>query len=212
MGMVGKGKGNWTYFRFMERVARWLTKDPGLEPIEIILPERAGLVGQEREIRMKVREDGFPSRKGTFSVSVFDPEGVKVETRLLKTGPSGGPPGGSSGEYLVSFLPEKTGAFKVKAETPSGYLEESVMIARSTEALDGAPNIERLKMVSTSTGGKLLAKTDDLLKEIETYSKKGERTFVEEKRIPLWGTLYSLILIIVLLSTEWYLRRRWGLV
>ena len=62
------------------------------------------------------------------------------------------------------------------------------------------------------SGGKLLSGTDDLLKAIETYGKKVEKTFVEEKRIPLWGTLYILILIIALLSTEWYLRRRWGLV
>jgi hypothetical protein len=96
MGMVGRGKGNWAYFRFMERMARWLTKDPALEPIEIILPERAGVAGQEREIRIKVREvedstlrEDVPARKGAVSVSVFNPDGARVEARLRRTGPSG---------------------------------------------------------------------------------------------------------------------------
>lgn len=204
MGMVGRGQGNWAYFKLMERMARWLTKDPSLEPLEIILPERAGLIGQEREIRIKVREEDFSSRKGAVSLSVLNPDGARVEAKLRKTGPSG--------EYLASFLPEKAGAYRVKIETPSGSLEESVMIAGTLEDFDGAPDIERLRMASTSTGGKLLSKTDDLLKEIETYSRKDEKTFVEERHIPLWGTLYILILIVALLSTEWYLRRRWGLI
>ena len=211
MGMVGKGKGNWAYFRLMERMARWLTKDPSLEPVEIILPERPRLIGQETEIRMKVREvedstlrEDFSSQKGAVSLSVFNPDGGKTEAQLKKTGPSG--------EYLASFFPEKSGAYKVRIETPSSFLEETVMVAGFLEDLDGAPSVDRLRMASASTGGKLLSRTDDLINEIETYGKRDEKTFVEERRIPLWGTLYILILLVALLSTEWYLRRRWGLV
>jgi hypothetical protein len=78
--------------------------------------------------------------------------------------------------------------------------------------LDGAPNYERLKAISASTGGKILGREDDLLKEIQAYAARAQNRFVEERRLPLWAKLYILIPILGLLGLEWYLRRRWGLI
>ena len=56
MGMVAKEKGNWAYLRLVERMIRWLTKDPSLDPIQITLPERMGGIG--RALRMCVASAG----------------------------------------------------------------------------------------------------------------------------------------------------------
>ena len=205
MGMVARGKENWVYLRFMERMVRWLTKDPSLDPVQIILPEKTGSVGEEMEIRIKVREEDFSlNRRGTVSLSIFNPDGMKIGSRLKTTG--------QSGEYLGSFLPEKGGTYKLKIETPNSHLEEYLVIASPLEDLDAAPQPERLRMISASTGGKFLSKDDDLLKEIEAYAEKTESHFIEVRNSPLWGRLYVLVLILFLITTEWYLRRRWGLV
>ena len=205
MGMVAKGKGNWAYFRFMERMVRWLTSDPALGPIQMILPDRPGEVGEEREFKIKMREEGFSSAiRGPVSIAVFNPEGLKVEAKLKSTG--------QPGEYAGSFVPEKVGTYKVKIETKAGSLEELLVVSGSLEDRDAAPDHERLRRVATSTGGKILAKNDDLLKEIEAYAAKGERHFVEERRVPLWAMMYTLPIILVLLGMEWYWRRRWGLI
>jgi uncharacterized membrane protein len=205
MGMVAKGKGNWAYFRFTERMLRWLSKDPALGPIQMILPDRPGEVGQEREVKIRIREEEFPSAvRGPVSISVFNPEGLKMEGQLKSTG--------RPGEYVGSFSPEKAGTYKVKIETRAGSVEELMVISGALEDRDAAPDPERLRTVSTSTGGKVLTKRDDLLKEIEAYAVKGERRFVEERHIPLWAMMYTLPLILVLLGMEWYLRRRWGLI
>jgi len=198
MGMVAAGKGNWPYLRLVERMVRWLTKDSGLDPVQITLPERAGAVGQDAEFRIRVSEEG------TISLSVFNPDGVKIGSRLK--------PAGKPGEYLGSFLPEKGGTYRMKVETRTGHLEESLAIPGLLDELDGAPNQERLKAISASTGGKILGRDDDLLKEIQAYAARAQNRFVEERRLPLWAKLYILIPILGLLGLEWYLRRRWGLI
>ena len=143
MGMVAEGKGNWAYLRLVERMVRWLTKDPAWtrsrSPCQRE-PEQSG--------RMLSFGSGC-SEEGTISLSVFNPDGVKIGSRLK--------PAGKPGEYLGSFLPEKGGTYRVKVETRTGHLEESMVIPGLLEDLDGAPNHERLKAISASTGGKILA-------------------------------------------------------
>ncbi len=55
-------------------------------------------------------------------------------------------------------------------------------------------------------------KGDDALREIEDMAGKMEKRFVEEKTKPFWENPYFLALIVALLTSEWYLRRRWGLI
>jgi hypothetical protein len=80
------------------------------------------------------------------------------------------------------------------------------------EGLDGVPNHDHLKMLAETTGGKILSSGKDLLKEAEIYAEKSKEHFVEEERLPLWETPYLLALILTFLGTEWYLRRRGGMV
>ncbi len=205
MGMVAKGKGNGAYLRLIERAVRWLTKDPSLEPIQITPPEKTGTAGQEMELRIKVREDGFSTRlRGTVSLSVFNPDGMKIGSLLKATS--------EPSEYLGSFPTEKGGAYKVRVDAPTGSTEESIVIHSPLEDLDAAPDHERLKRITASTGGKMMLEKDELLKEIGAYAEKNEGGFVEERRVPLWNTPYALALILTFLMAEWYLRRRWGLI
>lgn len=204
MGMVAKRKGNWAYLRFMEKVVRWLTRDPSLESVQIILPETAGAAGQETEFRIRVKESSSSKSRGAVSLSVLSPDGGKIGSRLKPTG--------QPGDYLGAFLPEKGGIYKVKVETGSRSFEESIPIVGSGEDLDGAPELEQLRKISSATGGKLLAGSDDLLTEISALAEKGQGRFLEERRLALWDNPYVLTLIVALLSAEWFFRRRWGLI
>jgi uncharacterized membrane protein len=205
MGMLAQGKGNWAYFRFMERMVRWLTRDPSLDPVQITLPMKRGEIGQEIGVKIRVNEeDPSPGSKKIVSFSVFNPEGIKVASQLRTTG--------QQGEYLGSFLPEKGGIYKVSVETLEGHLEESVVIVEAIEGLDGVPNHEHLKMIAETTGGKVLSSGEDVLREAETYGEKSKEYFVEERRLPLWSAPYLLVLIPALLGMEWIIRRRGGMV
>ena len=204
MGMVGKGKGNWAYLRLMERMVRWLTKDPSLDPVQIEFPENRAAIKQELEVRVKVKGEGSSQDlKTAVSFSVANPDGVKIGSQLKGSGPSG--------EYVGSFLPDKEGAYRVKVETPGGSFEESIIVPGPLGDLDASPDHEKLKRIAASTGGKFLSQREDLLKEIEAYGK-GQNQISEERHVPLWGMVYTLVLILFLLGTEWYLRRKWGMV
>ena len=208
MGMVGKGKGNWAYLRLMERMVRWLTKDPGLDPVQIDFPESGVSLKQELALRIKVRGEGSSREPGsTVSLSAVNPDGVKIGTQLKGTG--------QPGEYVGSFIPEREGTYQIRVETPVGSAEESIVVAGFLGDLDASPDHEKLKSIAASTGGKILDRGEDLLKEIESFGKGSNRfpnRFIEEKHVPLWGMTYTLILILFLLGTEWYLRRKWGMV
>ena len=205
MGMLAQGKGNWAYLRFMERMVRWLTRDPSLDPVQITMPAKKGEVGREMEVNIRVKEeDSSPGSKRIVSFSVFNPEGKKVVSQLRTTA--------QPGEFLGSFLPEKGGIYKVRVETPEGHLEESWVVAEAMEGLDGFPDHEHLRMIAETTGGKVLSSGKDVLREAEIYSEKSKEHFVEERRLPLWNAPYLLVLLLAVLGMEWYLRRRGGMI
>ncbi len=102
MGMVKKGKGNWAYLRLVERMVRWLTKDPTLDPVQIEFTENTAGPGQEIEVKIKVKEEGAsPNPRSPVSLSVSNPDGVKIGSQLKGYG--------QPGAYVGSFLPEKEG-------------------------------------------------------------------------------------------------------
>jgi uncharacterized membrane protein len=205
MGMVARGKGNQFYLKLVHRMVRWITKDPGLDAVQMILPEMAVTAGQEIDVRIRYHgEDPSHGSDAAVSFSVFNPEGVMIQSKLKPTA--------QPGEHLVSFRPLKGGIYRIRVETPFGNLEESMVVAGPLESLDAAPDHDQLKKIATSTGGKYLAPGDDLLSEIEKYARQAEKKFIEEKLLPIWATPFAMAIVLVLLSSEWYFRRRWGLI
>ena len=206
-GMVARGGDNWAYLRFVERAVRWLTKDPGLDPIAMSLPDKPE-EGQDVEVKVSVGENysgpsGSARAGEAIFFSIFSPQGVKLLSRLKA--------GGASGEYIGSFRPEKRGPYRVRVETRTGALEETVVVGGQMEGVDAAPHHELLGSISASTGGKLLPAGEDILKEIAPYMEKAGKSFVEQQEKPLWSLPYALAFVVAFLAVEWYLRRRWGL-
>ena len=87
-----------------------------------------------------------------------------------------------------------------------------MVVAGPLDSLDAVPDHDQLKKIAASTGGKFLAPQDDLLREIEAYARKAEKEFIEEKYFPIWATPFVMAVVLALLSSEWYFRRRWGLI
>jgi len=212
-GMVARGEDNWAYLRFIERTVRWLTKDPGLDPITMVLPDRSE-EGQDAEIKVRIGEDvngpygpsGLPGSARTrepILFSVFSPQGVKLPSQVKASG--------APGEYTGSFHPERAGMYRVRVETRTGSLEESLIIGGRMEAFDAAPDHELLRSISAATGGKVLSASENVLKEIAPFVASAKKGFVEEREVPLWSLPYALALVVAFLAIEWYLRRRWGL-
>ena len=119
---------------------------------------------------------------------MFNPEEVKISAELK--------PAQRPGEYLISFLPQEGGIYRIKVDTPLGPFEESVAVAGPLDRFDAAPDLAQLKKIAASTGGKFLSQEDDLLKEIEARAQKAERRFAEEKHLPLWATPAAMVILL----------------
>ena len=205
MGLIARGESNQPYLRLIHRMVRWLTKDPTLDPVQIILPETAPSTGQEIDIRVQSLSDNTDmGHDPAISFSVFNPAGAKIQSQFKPTS--------QAGEHLISFNPEKGGLYRIRIDTPLGQIEESIVVAGPLESLDAAPDHDRLKKISESTGGKVLSTENNLLEEIEGYLRHAEKQFIEEKRLPIWATPLMMAIVLGLLCSEWYFRRRWGLI
>jgi hypothetical protein len=201
MGMVEQGKGNLAYLRFFHRMVRWLTRDPGLDPIRLILPEKPTFAGNETDVRLFVQEeDRQPLEK---AVSVSDPDGVVIPSQIKSAAP---------GEALISFLPDKKGVYRIRVDATEGVFEEPLVVTVPSVYLDSAPDHGQLFRISETTGGEIVPpQKEDLLQSVERYAGNMEKRFIEEKRQSLWSNSYILGALLGFLSLEWYLRRRWGL-
>ncbi|MCX8116602.1 MAG: glutamine amidotransferase [Desulfobacterota bacterium] len=204
MGMVAKGDGHWAYVKFVERMVRWLTKEESLGPGRIHLPERPAEVGQELELRIRMGEGNLSLPKEGPILSIFGPDGAKVTPRLKA--------GESTAESIATFVPSKEGVYRIKLESGDGVREEFLTVGRAKEDWEGRPDHERLKAISRATGGILLRDVDHLLKELEAMGRREERRLIEERRVHLWNSAFVLAILLGLLSLEWFLRRRWGLI
>ena len=79
------------------------------------------------------------------------------------------------------------------------------------EDRDGYPDHDRLKKLAAITKGKVLSGGGDLWKEMESLGVNREGV-IEERHVPLWGSVPVLFILLFLLGMEWYLRRKWGLI
>ena len=205
MGMVARGEGNQYYLRFVHRMIRWLAKDPSLDAVQILLPETQGTIGQPADVRVRFRGDASSQRSDTvISHSVFNSTGAKTESTLKPTP--------QPGEYLVSFTPDAGGVYRIEIETPDENLAEHMVVSGPLEKLDGAPDHLQLQKIASATGGSYISQADALLNEIEAYTSKARKEFIEQKHIPMWATPLVMAVVLGLLSAEWFFRRRWGLI
>ena len=204
IGLVARGEGNQHYLRFVHRMIRWLAKDPGLDAVHILLPETQVLVGQTTDVRVRFRADASSRRSDSvIAHAVFDPTGAKTASTLKPTP--------QTGEYLVSFAPAASGVYRIEIETPAGSLAEHMVVTGPLENLDAAPDHLQLQKIAAASGGKYVSAADALLSEIEAHTQKASKAFIEQKHLPMWATPLVMAVVLGLLSAEWYLRRRWGL-
>ena len=136
--------------------------------------------------------------------STLDPEGNKIPSTFESTG--------TPGEYRLSFKPETGGIHRIRVETSTGSVEEALVVSGPLQRLDAAPDPDQLEEIATTTGGRFMKQTDDLIKALEEITRDSKKAFFEEIRMPAWATPYVMTVILALLSAEWYLRRRWGLI
>lgn len=211
---VGKGGTASPYLKFWQNSIRWLIKDPDLKQVRVLMDKDNYGAGDVVRGKVVAVGSGYSPLQGAPVKVTILADGVATEIEVPQV-PAGTT--GDQGEYRFEIKPPARGVYRVRGEVqlPDRVFEkDEAVFAFDTED----PELERaqvdetfLQELATRGGGAYLAL--DPVKaaaQIQLPPAPPVR-IVGEKRLGLWDRPWVLLLALGLLSTEWWLRRRWGL-
>jgi hypothetical protein len=174
-------------------------------------------------VNIEVNNKGLPLGESLVTtVQLFDASFIPVdeaEVKLSITGPDGNfesiAKSIGKGNYLWQYKPMIEGSYRIKAEAykndvflGSNQIEINVLPVNS-EFLFTKQDANFLRNLASATGGQYF--TADNSNDIIPFLPNTPEIVEITKNYDLWNKLYTLLLIILLLSIEWFIRKRKGL-
>jgi uncharacterized membrane protein len=216
--MVFAGEASWrwkmmvpstdrSYEFFWRQSARWLSSSAP-DPVSIRVPD-APEPGDAIAVDVDARDASFvPVPDATIEATLTIPGGATQPIKVRHADPAGG-------TYTAALGPEQAGLYRVHAEarrgsTTLGSADRWMYVGGADrEFTDPRLNEGFLRRVARNSGGRYV-RAADASKVPEWLQAAVPQNAAPERR-DLWHEPWALGLVIVLLSTEWILRRRWGL-
>ena len=196
-----------TYDRFWRQTARWLVADA---PDRIGIEVEGGRVdGDPLRVAVSVADPGFsPVPDAAVRVQIRDPEGAV-------TASSASPAAGQPGRYLVEVPGRGAGVYQITATADQdgvelGRADTAVLVGGADfELTDPRRHDAVLQRVAAASGGRFFLADDadglvDMLRGVAIEAGSP----IEHD---LWHTAWAFVLVVGVVSTEWVLRRQWGL-
>ncbi len=114
--------------------------------------------------------------------------------------------------YELEFVPERVGSYEITAMPPlkSGPMATSaefIVTPSREEFMEPARDVQYLKDVAESTGGEVIGLADVSL--LAARIKANNRTTPDDKPDEIWDSPLALLVFILLIGTEWILRKRY---
>lgn len=195
------------YRVFLEKLINWLAYKQAFKPVMLISNKKSGHIGQPFDLtirlvdsRFKPVADGSVLLKAQLGKQAFDLSAQQAEPGVFK----------------ARFVPPAAGTYKLQAiglQQDKVLGKDSLQVAvvpMDKEFIHLSPDTLLLQRLSQSSGGRLVhpAQLNTLLKSLVNKHK----TILKEKHIELWYRVEWLVLIILLISIEWALRKKLNLV
>jgi hypothetical protein len=200
-----------SYDTFWRQAVRWLALS-ATDPVAISLPAGAS-PGDTLPLRIAVRDAAFvPQPDAQVDLRVTVPDG-RVEP--LRPAPGRRDEGEEEGRFVARFRPEQPGIYRVSAEAHRGQVtlgsaSASLLVGGADlEMTDPRLNVQVLQRLAIGSGGRMVepGEGSTLLESLRAGIPAATLTV----RHDLWHTGWSFAALVLLLSTEWMLRRQWGL-
>lgn len=203
--------------RFWRQVILWLAKkDEATDGnVWVRLDARRYLPGGR--VRFEVGADsphGEPLPNATFEVAVVLPDGTRQPVGVARRGEEGQAVGyfldtQQSGDYAVEVVARQDGA-------PLGEAKARFLVTAQDLELDNPaadPDLlASLAQTTSAAGGKALA-AEELPTLLQELQKQPMELEVENQvKHTYWDTWTLFLLFVALVSGEWFLRKKWGLV
>jgi uncharacterized membrane protein len=194
---------------FWKQMLRWLAGDVS-DPIAVAAEKHSYSLDDTAVFHAEANDPTFmPLNNVQFTTQIKAPSGQIVPAELAWDVDK-------DGVYSGTFKPQEEGIYEISAEAfqgskSLGTSKTNFRVAASGEEFhDAAMNRSLLKRLSSNTGGKYYSPGDvRYLPEDITYTDKGASR-LEEK--DLWDMPFLFILLASVISAEWILRKRKGLV
>ncbi|MCA9050139.1 MAG: hypothetical protein KDA89_15490 [Planctomycetaceae bacterium] len=199
--------------RFWRQVIFWLTRmeNDGDSPVWVNVEPRDLTAGQVAELTFGARAaNGVPLADVSFDVSVQRPDGEsdKVPPRLVETH--------GEAEYSETLAP---GDYWVSVGAPN---ENNAIHYATTRFLVNAydPELDNpsadpalLRELAHISAGDFLS-PEEMVGRLQDWADHGlpGLELTRSERITLWDNWYSLLLFVILLTAEWAIRKKRGLV
>lgn len=196
-----------TYETFWGQVASWLTASA---PDQVtVTASGAAVSGEAVRLDVRVRDAVYqPLIDAEPVVVVTGPGGDEQEVRPTLVD-------GATGLYTAEIRPTESGMYRFEAVVERG----GVRMGRSSEWLlvggadvelaDPWLNDEVLRRTATASGGRYLLPGD------VSQFRKLVLADAPDQALPvihdLWRNVWMFLLVVVLLSSEWFLRHAWGM-
>ncbi len=179
------------------------------EPIFLRDKEDVYTVGVPAKLEVVIRDELFEEREGVqTTVELATPSGENISLPVEESIRE-------AGLYTVEFVPDTAGMHKVRVETTNekgeiiGRVEDTVLAkGDDREFRNPQYNPAYLRELAARTGGKFF-ELDELSKVADEIPRI-QHAEVEVVQIPLWHYPGFYFLLIAMLVTEWYVRRRKG--
>jgi uncharacterized membrane protein len=211
---VGNRETPQNHLKLIRQAVRWLAQEPSFEQVQI-RPIPVSRPGEKIAIKLRILKDDFtPSRQASVQLRVIGPEG---EPSLVEVTADS-----EEGEYTGNYTPTREGSYRVEAEANLagknlGKDATSLTVAFPYEEIDdGKPRPELLKQIALASQGEYISIGEWNEKTLERIAAKLEQhkpsQIIEQRQTRLWSTLWPFAVILALLSIEWWMRRKWGMI
>jgi hypothetical protein len=197
------------YDRFWGNALRWLVRDPDLTTLTVTADPPSVEPGSPVGVIVAARTPDYQAAgDAQVKVDLFNVRSQRVVA--TQTGVSG-----PDGVARLEFPPPEAGAYKLfgsakKGDKSLGEGEDAVAVrALGPELSDASVRPEILEQIARATSGVAHRLPMDVLPELPLL----DPAVVEvgrSKDEPLWDRWYYLVVLVALLGTEWFLRRRFG--
>ena len=211
---VGNRETPQNHLKLIRQSVRWLAQEPSFEQVQI-RPIPVSRPGEKLAIKLRVLKDDFlPTRQASVQLRVIGPEGEPIIVQTTADS--------EEGEYTGEYTPTREGSYRVEAEASlAGKTLGRDKMSFSAlfpygEIDDGRPKPELLKQIAAASQGEFIPINDwneqTLAKIAAKLESHAPSQIVERRQTQLWSTLWPFYVILALLSFEWWMRRKWGLI
>lgn len=215
---VLQGGSSRPYSSFWNSAIRWLIRDPALNLLQLDINPSVVQKNETADFEIRAfQADYSPAENHEIRLTVErkslddliagnNNEQAHEDITLVTD---------AQGRAHWSFTADKEAAWRVKAtmevdKNIDAEVEEILLsIDRSDELRDVQPRDDLLQKISNASGGKFLRADPQALSKLPFEPPKVQRVS-QRKSIDVWSSPWVLALFVILLATEWYLRRRWG--